>query len=715
MPSAFSILASVAADVFAVRERLSIGDWSDKHRQLVKGSQKGAWETDKVPYAARIFEALADPDVETVTIMKAAQLGGSEIGYCWLCWLIENEPGDFLLVMPTKEKAQDLKKNRLLETFNQCEPVKERMAAGARVMDGLIMQFMGMNVVLRGSNSEAALEGDPFARAWIDERDRCVETIVGQVAERMKTFANRKLLITGTPEFEGLGIDLNYQQGTKERFYVPCPACKEYHTRELRHVRWDGGKKADPKAVLHSAYMRCPHCKARINARDNRWQQKRGVWCPSTCRVSKDGTIVGELPPKGHVSVAIHGLDNALVANPYGEVASKFVTSECRRTMNFVNRTLGEVWKAKTDGLKLATLKERCGKEEYTRGQIPPGVLALVASADVQTDRMYAQVWGFGEGGTQAWLIDYATLPRDNGADDPLNPLNKWIDGSTWNKSGTPRSVVREFVDSGDDTLVVYASCRKRGLTPMAGGAKVMRRLPVKGNGMMLGASRMSTLDKNSAGDGAFAGMRLLLVNSTSWSTWMYGRLGTAVNDGEEGMWGEEATEGEKRRSDEGEGEGTEHKAQSTDAESLPTASLPIASVSFASSVDDEPVGITPEIHLPRNCDDEFLTHLCTEQLETVFVNGTKKRRWKLKNDHDPNHHADAMRYAIAGADAVGARKLRAKKGPGVAGSGVGVAGVGVGVGGRKAEEKNDDAANAPVAASRSTRGHASWLLQSRD
>jgi len=685
MPSAFSILASVAADVFAVRETLSIGEWSDRHRQLVKGSQKGAWETDKVPYAARIFEALADPDTETVTIMKAAQLGGSEIGYCWLCWLIDNEPNDFLLVMPSKEKAQELKKNRLLPTFQQCEPVKERMAAGARAMDGLIMQFRGMNVILRGSNSEAALEGDPFARGWVDERDRCEETIVGQVRERMKTFANRKLLITGTPEFEDLGIDLDYKQGTKERFYVPCPACKEYHTREFRHVRWDGGMKADARAVLHGAYMRCPHCKARINARDNRWQQKRGVWCPSTCRVSKEGKIVGELPPKGHVSVLIHGLDNALVANPYGEVASKFVQNECRRSMNFVNRTLGEVWKAKTDGLKLVTLKERCGKETYTRGQIPQGVLSLVASADVQTDRMYAQIWGFGEAGKQAWLIDYATLPRDNAADDPLNPLSKWIDGGTWNKSGTPRAVIREFVDSGDDTLIVYASCRKRGLVTIAGGAKVMRRLPVKGNGMMSAPSRFSILDKNSAGSGAFAGMRLLLVNSTSWSTWMYGRLGTAASDGEEGMWGEESDGATKGESDEC--EGTEHRAQSTETDALlPTAALPTAS-----SVDDDQVGITPEIHLPRDCEDEFLTHLCTEQLETVFVNGVKKRRWKLKNDHDPNHHADAMRQAIAGADAVGARKLRARKTLGVAGA-VGV-GVGVGVGEAKAErveEKNE-------------------------
>ena len=123
MPSAFSILASVAADVFAVRERLSIGDWSDKHRQLVKGSQKGAWETDKVPYAARIFEALADPDVETVTIMKAAQLGGSEIGYCWLCWLIENEPGDFLLVMPTKGivKAVNLAAQTVMRSMAKVE------------------------------------------------------------------------------------------------------------------------------------------------------------------------------------------------------------------------------------------------------------------------------------------------------------------------------------------------------------------------------------------------------------------------------------------------------------------------------------------------------------------------------------------------------------------------------------------------------------------
>lgn len=716
MPTASSILATVVRQVFTVRERLGIAEWSDKHRQLVKGSKKGAWVTDEVPYARGIFAALQNPNVHTVTIMKAAQLGGSEIGYCWLCWLIANNPTDFLLVMPSKEKAQDLKKNRLLATFNQCEPVKERMAAGARAMDGLIMQFVGMNLVLRGSNSEAALEGDPFGWGWVDERDRCVPTIVAQVAERMKTFPLRKLLITGTPEFEGLGIDADYHAGSKERYYVPCPHCTEYHTREFRHVRWYGWKKADPKAVLHSAYMRCPHCNGKIEARHNRWQQARGVWCPSICRVDKEAKIVGTLPPMSNRSFQIHGLDNALVSNPYGEVAAPFVLAGCRRTMNFVNRTMGEAWKIRADGLKIATLKERCAKETYTRGQIPAGVLAIVASADVQADRVYAQVWGFGEGGKEAWLLNYAALPRDNAADDPLTPLNKWIDTGAWNASGTRRNVVREFVDSGDDTLMVYASCRKRGMVTIAGGAKVMRRLPVKGNGNMLAPSRISILDKNSAGNGAFAGMRLLLVNSTSWSTWMYGRLGTTSEETQEGMWEEEGEEATERRSDGGE-EKAEHKAQSTDEE----VTVPDARATQASFDAAENVGITPDIHLPRDCDDEMLTHLCSERYQHVFVQGVKKGKWVLENEHAPNHYADAMRYAIAGADAAGARKLRARKTATVEERDVGVgvgASVGTGVEGgvdgkvKRADDKNEpgrrEAASGhdPLAYSRHIKGH---------
>lgn len=628
LQDAREILRRAAVEVFTVRERPPISAWADEHRNLVKGERQGKWKTDDVPYAKGIFDALQDPSVRQVTLMKAAQLGGSEIFYCWLCWMIDQDPADTLLVMPNEDKAAHLKVNRLIPTFNQCPAVLKQVASGKEKFEGLLLQFNRMNLRLIGSKSKADIEGDPFGRVMVDETDRCEEGTVELVRERTKTFARVKIGVLGTPKHEEMGVSRQYLQGTQERYQVPCPFCKAYFAREWRQVKWKGGMKADPDEVMQSAWYRCPHCRKDITSEHNRWQLSRGVWVPKGCGAKHDGTLVvpdGLKIAVGHRSFHLHGLDNALVANPYGMVARGWIDAGGVRTETWTTDTCGEAWKQAGDKLELKTLQDFCAKSTYLRGHVPPEVLCLACGADVQHDRIYATIWGFGVGGRTAYKIAWAEIPLDHGNADPLIGLSRWIDERRWMKNGSKLPVMAEFVDSGDQAELVYRSCRRRGMRVTKGGRKP-QRVPVKGNPSISAPWKLSVLDGSKAGGD---GLTLLHVNTMHWTSWLLGQLG--VKQSEEGMEHEDGFEDEDRLTEDGRDGNA--RAESTSS-------------------------VQPQIFFPRDTDDATLAHYTNESLKSVVVRGRRTLQWQLRDAHAPNHYCDAGRYALAGADMRGVRNV---------------------------------------------------------
>ena len=631
--SAARIFADAAREVFTVKPVPSVAEWADEHYHLTSGEMQGLWNTANAPYAGGIFEALQDPLVSKVTLMKAAQLGGTAIIHAWLMWMIANDPADTLLVMPSTEKVRDLKTQRLAPTIKACQPVRERLLRETEEIEGLTIRFARMNLQLLGSNSKSRIEGQPYRNVIVDEVDRCVPDILSTVGERVKTYSQSKIIALGTPGDADVGIDASYQGGTRERWQVPCPHCGGYHARNWRNTRWQGGKDATPEDVAHVAWFVCPHCRSKIEAHHNRWQQERGRWVPRGCGVTHDGDIVVPESVRlltSHRSFWLHGLDNALVANPYGKVAAPYLAERCQRTMVWTTDTLGEPWRPAAQKLEIQQLKDLCAKSTHQRGHVPANVVALAAGCDVQTDRMYGLIVGFAPGGETVYLINWAELPLDHGAKDPMQALSAWIDGRRWLKNESSLPVIAEFVDSGDSTDMVYRSCRMRGMVRTRSGM-LLRRQPVKG-ATIAAPWKLTRLDDSSKAGGA--GLDLLHVNSTFWTDAVLSQLGV----GGVGMEGEEE-----------ETEGAEPGHQTSDMRhQTPDASEP--------HVSQSPVS---RLSFPSDADEELLNHFVHEQSVVVVRQGVRKRVYQLDSADAANHWCDALKYVWAGADARGIRNFK--------------------------------------------------------
>lgn len=485
------LVAGVLRSAWRKPERLSVSRWAAKNRRICDNgaAEPGDWSNERVPFLAAPMDAYSDSKIRKVVVKKAEQVGGTEVLFNFLLSLVDQDPGPALWLWPTKELAGDVCRERLIPTFRGCAAIANRFTDRKQDVQTLKMAFDRMTLRLAGSNSESGYESFPYRFVLVDELDRCPRHIVDAVIGRTTTFEGReKIGLNGRPDLEGYGIDAEYAASDQREYMVPCPRCGVYHIRTWQQVKWEGGLEADESVVAETAWFRCPACDGSIHGYENAWQLARGVWCPKGMAVTEcdiktgtPGTLVGtpERVAGGQVAAGfwIRGLLNPFKRNVYGFVAAEFVKNKGQATREWVTRRLGEAWKEAGYKVEAHELSRLCiaiedsSGEGYKRGVAPfisPDrcVLGITAGCDVQKDRIFVEVLGWGRQGEETWLIEHRELPRQVGDGlEHLWPflLQKWPVVDL--KGGR---IIREMgitaagVDSGAFTREVYNQTRMR-------------------------------------------------------------------------------------------------------------------------------------------------------------------------------------------------------------------------------------------------------------
>ncbi len=138
-------------------------------------AEPGQWKTARAEYQRGIMDAIADPLVNVVSVMKSAQVGWTEILMNAVGYYIDQDPSPLLMVQPTLEMAQAISKDRLAPMIRDT-PQLMGTIADAKTRDSgntiLHKQFPGGHVTLSGANSPASLASRPVRVVLCDEVDR---------------------------------------------------------------------------------------------------------------------------------------------------------------------------------------------------------------------------------------------------------------------------------------------------------------------------------------------------------------------------------------------------------------------------------------------------------------------------------------------------------------------------------------------------------------
>lgn len=401
------------------------------------------------------MDAVSDPEVNVVVVMKSAQTGGTEVINNTVGFHIDRDPAPILVLQPTLDMAQTWSKDRLAPMLRD-SPALRGLVKDARARDSnntvFHKVFPGGHITIVGANSAASLRSRPIRIVVADEVDAYEQSAgregdpVSLASKRSMTFWNRKLILVSTPTVKGESrIEQSWDKSDQRRYYVRCPRCQHAQVMRWAQVRWQ--KDEAGESLPSTAAYHCEACEEPWTEGERMGAVMAGEW-----RAAKpfNGTAGFHLNALVSPWVQLPGLvADFLEAKPFPD-----------RLRVFVNQSLGETWEDSGETREPGGMMKR--REAYGPEKIPAGIVALTVGVDVQDNRLEAELlgWGLAE---ENWSIEYLVAMGDPSTNGPWRLLDDWLLKKREREDGAPLYVGAGCVDTGGHyTQAAYLFCKER-------------------------------------------------------------------------------------------------------------------------------------------------------------------------------------------------------------------------------------------------------------
>lgn len=408
------------------------------------------------------MDAVSDPSVDTVVVMKSAQVGWTEIVGNVAGYHIDQDPAPLLLVQPTIEMAEAWSKDRLAPMLRDSPRLRGRVA-DPRARDSgntlLHKTFPGGHITMAGANSAASLASRPIRIVLLDEVDRFPASAgtegdpVTLARKRTVTFWNRKILMGSTPTLAGYSrIDKAFQL-TDQRFYlVPCPHCGawqklEWGGKDTPHgIKWHRDEQGRP--LPETAHYVC------INGCVIEERHK-----PAMVRA---GTWMATRPFNGQAGFHIWAGYSLLPNVAWSRLVAEWleVSHDPLLRQTFVNLVLGEPYEDRGD--KALAEARLAARAEVWDAEVPDGVAVITAGVDVQDDRLEIEIVGWGRH-EESWSIAHEVISGDPDGPEVWRQVDALLRRTWARRDGRAFPTLAACIDSGGHhTQRVYGFCRER-------------------------------------------------------------------------------------------------------------------------------------------------------------------------------------------------------------------------------------------------------------
>lgn len=446
-------------------EPLSLSEWANKYAVLSKETSAQTGRFRSFAYQDGMMDAITDPAVTQVSVMKSARVGYTKILDHVVGYYLAHDPSPILIVQPRVEDAEDYSKTEIAPMLRDT-PVLAEICGDPKAKDSnqtiLKKTFAnGANLTLVGANSPGGFRRITCRIILFDEVDGYPSGGAGvegdQIAlgiKRSETFWNRKIALGSTPTVKGTSrIEKAYEESDQRRYYVPCPHCGEFQVLEWGGpetpygIKWD--KDENGEGIPESAYYVCRHNGCVIHHNEKSGMVKRGEW-----RATK--------PFKGHAGFHIWA-GYSLFPN----AAWKYLVAEWLRVKNdplmrqtFINLVLGEPYEDRGEkALSEKRLLERC---EVYAAEVPDGVAVLTAGIDTQDGRFEIEVTGWGRN-EESWSIAFDVIEGDLETNEPWQRLDAYLKQIWRRADGRGFTIMAACMDSGGHhTQKVYEFAKER-------------------------------------------------------------------------------------------------------------------------------------------------------------------------------------------------------------------------------------------------------------
>ena len=458
---------------FRPPENLTVDEWADKYRVLPDTSaEAGPWRTSRTPYLQEPMRAFTDPNIHRIVMVAAAQVGKSELELNIIGYIMAQDPGPILYILPGEADGKKFSRQRIAPMIRACKVLRNKVA-DVKSRDGgntiLQKMFPGGSLTITGSNSAPALASMPIRYVLGDERDRWADSAGTEgdpwelAQARQITFYNRKAVEVSTPTIKGSSkIEASYYLGTQERWVHQCPNCGEYSEINFETIRFQRLKKIVNNKEVYSVKIDghvCPACGFTFSQDQMRRQPAK--WQAEKPEALKKGIRSFWLTAFASPWLTWESIILDVIQNENDPEKLKAV----------YNTKLGKLWEHRDVSQSDEELLERL--EDYG-AELPDGVLCLTCGVDTQDDRLEYEVVGWGKHG-ESWGIKKGYILSAPDLPETWERLDDVIDRNYKFKNGQALAIGITLIDSGGHfTQTVYEQCRQR---------KEKRVFAIKGRG----------------------------------------------------------------------------------------------------------------------------------------------------------------------------------------------------------------------------------------
>jgi len=454
--SAILELEKRAFAAFKPPKKLTLSEWADEYAYLSAESsaEGGRWRT--LPYQKGIMDAITDPDIEQVTVMKSARVGYSKILNHIIAYHIHQDPCSIMVVQPTIQDATGYSKEEVAPMIRDTNCL-QGLVSDAKSKDStntlLQKQYPGGTLSLVGANSATGFRRVSRRIVLFDETDGYPPS-AGSEGDQIKLgikrteyFWNRKIVAGSTPTIKDFSrIEKLFNQTDQKRYYVPCPDCGHMQYLKWPNIRWQNN---DPDTAAYA----CEECGVLIPHNKKRWMVERGEWRSTQ---PGNGKHVGF-----HIWAAYSYSPNASWSNLVEEFLESKQDPEQLKT--WINTTLGETWEDEyASKVGAEALMERAAEAKYEKGVPPEEALVLCMGCDVQDDRLSMSVFGFGRN-EEMFLVDRKVIYGSPARADLWKQMDEVLMSTYKCKDGYELKIENAAIDTGGHyTQEVYQYVRER-------------------------------------------------------------------------------------------------------------------------------------------------------------------------------------------------------------------------------------------------------------
>lgn len=413
-----------ALDAIAPRVREAVSVVATRRNTSV-GQSWRAWDNEIAPYMREPADTTASRRFTTGVFVgpaRALKTQGAVINP--LCHAILAAPRLAHIVFSTQNAAQRFSEEELGPTIANSPELRARL----RVDNVFTKTFAGGARVTIGWPVAAQLRGRTIPLMLLTDYDAMPQNVDGEgsafglAAKRTQTLGTAGMTLAesspGKPILESDwtaktpheappadGIAALYNEGTRGRWYWPCPDCAEPFQPTFDRLRYDPALEPGEAGAL--AVMTCPHCGSITEARHKAEINRRGLWLHEA-RGGGLCDLAGDVRAGGAASWWLPGPAAALTT--YAELVQRHeaarrryeATGDETALQTATNVDLGLSYlpqaRAKAEGLSEGALKALATPDPW--GVCPADTAFVTVAVDVQSGRFAVQV--------EAWRPDLA-------------------------------------------------------------------------------------------------------------------------------------------------------------------------------------------------------------------------------------------------------------------------------------------------------------------